>query len=602
MPATLSGYKTRGRFSTWRIFMRMSKLFSQTLREAPTAVDLPSHRLLLRAGFIRQLAPGIFSYLSLAQKSLTKIENIIRDEMNAIGGQEIVMPIVNPAEIWQESGRWYDYEPILGHFTDKNGHKMVLAVSSEEALSELARNEIRSYRQLPQLLYQFQKKWYDDSNPRSGLLKAREFILHESFSLDKDQESFIKQYESHNSAYQNIFNRCQIPMITIRSNSGPGQQINTDDYVYVSSAGDDLLLICDNCSYRANIQVAQTRKTSLNGDTQLPVEIVSTPGAKTIDALASYLSIPKHQTAKAVFLVATQVDDLEKIDRFVFAIVRGDMDVNENKIKSLLNAINLRPATDDEIIATGAVPGYASPVGLKDILIVVDDIIPSSPNLVSGANKEGFHLRNVNYGRDYKADIIADITLAREGDGCIACGHSLRAHKAIKVGMSIRLGTNFSEKMKCYYLDNQGQTNPIVMGSYKIDLPRLLACIAEEHHDEHGLIWPISISPYQVHLITLASKKPDLETDGIRLAERLYQDFSLDNIECLYDERDESPGVKFNDADLIGIPIRLTIGERSLNNGGVEYKRRDKVEKVIIPYKNIIPVIKKELQNLYTNE
>jgi prolyl-tRNA synthetase len=367
------------------------------------------------------------------------------------------------------------------------------------------------------------------------------------------------------------------------------------EFMYISPVGEDTIIICDNCGYSANRQIARGRKDPYQEEKELPLEKVSTPNSKTIEELASYLSIPTYKTAKAVFTIATFPEAKEKFDRFVFTIVRGDMELNETKLINTLNAIELRPATEAEIRAVGAVPGYASPVGLKEVLVVVDELIPNSTNLVSGANIEGYHLRNVNYGRDYKAEIIADITTVRDGDGCIECGHALRSVRGVEVGNIFKLGTRYSKAMGCNYLDRDGQTHPIIMGSYGIGSGRLLACIAEEHHDEHGLIWPITVSPYQVHLVTLSGKVKENGIETGELTNNLYHTLTEEHFEVLFDDRDESPGIKFNDADLIGVPIRLTISDRSIKNGGVEYKRRDRQEKNIISTDNIIPVLRDEI-------
>jgi prolyl-tRNA synthetase len=578
--------------------MRMSQLFSQTKREIPADAETISHQLLLRAGFIRQLGAGIFSYLPLAKRSLSKIENIMRDEINAIGGQEITMPVVHPAEIWQESGRWYQIGSEMGRFKDKNNHDMVLSMTHEEVIASLVRDEIHSYRQLPKLLYHIQTKWRDDPRPRAGLIRAREFTMKDSYSLDADQVGLDIQYEAHFHAYQKIFERCDLPVIEVKSDTGMMGGNIAHEYMYLTTVGEDTLMICDTCSYSANRQIAVYKKHIIANERELPLEKVATPGCKTIDDLAAFLSIPTYKTAKAVFMIATIPHEKEILERFVFIIVRGDMEVNETKLANNLHAIALRPAIDAEIRAVGAVPGYASPVGLKNAMVIVDDIIPHSPNLVSGANIEGYHLRNVNFGRDYQAEIIADITLARDGDDCSVCGNSLRSVRGVEVGNIFKLGTRYSESMGCNYLDRDGKSNPIYMGSYGIGTGRLLACIVEEHHDEHGIIWPISVSPFQLHLIVFPWKSIDDGGEGQNKAEMLYQKIQEDHLECLYDDREESPGVKFNDADLIGNPIRLTISERSLKNGGVEFKRRDKLEKMIIPYENIIPALKDEIKML----
>ncbi|MGE5123835.1 MAG: proline--tRNA ligase [Acidobacteriaceae bacterium] len=579
----------------------MSKLFSQTIREVPTEAEVPSHQLLLRAGYIRQLASGIFSYLPLARRALNKIENIMREEINAIGGQEITMPVIHPAEIWQESGRWFKIGSEMGRFRDKNDHPMVLSMTHEEVIADLVRKEIHSYRQLPQLLYHIQTKWRDDPRPRAGLIRAREFTMKDSYSLDADWEGLDMQYDAHYQAYFRIFKRCSLPVVAVKSDTGiMGGQI-AHEFMYLNPHGEDTLLICDHCGYSANKQIARVKKPDSRDEPQKNLEKVATPNSKTIEDLAAYLSIPTHKTAKAVFLVATMLNGNEKFERFIFVIVRGDMEVSETKLANALHAVELRPAMEDEIRAVGAVPGYASPVGLRGAFTVVDDLIPGSPNLVSGANIEGYHLRNVNYGRDYQADLVADITAAQDGDACIECSHPLHSIRGVEVGNIFKLGTHFSESMGCDYLDAKGQSHPVVMGSYGIGSGRLLACIAEDHHDEHGLMWPISVAPFQVHLVALPWKTADQAGKGVEMAEWLYAQMSENQIECLFDDRMESPGIKFNDADLIGVPMRLTFSERSLKNGGVEYKLRHKPDKIIIPLENIIPAIQEEIQNLEKN-
>jgi prolyl-tRNA synthetase len=581
--------------------MKMSQLFSQTKRETPAEAEIPSHQLLLRAGFIRQLSAGIFTYLPLAKKSITKIENIMRQEIMAIGGQEILMPVIHPADIWQETGRWYQIGSEMGRFKDKNNHDMVLSMTHEEVIANLVRDEIRSYRQLPQLLFHLQTKWRDDPRPRAGLIRAREFTMKDSYSLDIDQAGLDLQYEAHYHAYQNIFRRCSLPVVPVKSDTGMMGGKSAHEFMYLSSVGEDTIIVCNNCGYSANRQIAVKKKHINNNEEELSLEKVATPNCKTIEDLAVYLSIPREQTAKAVFMVATSLQNNQSLDRFIFVIVRGDMDVNETKLATALRAAFIRPATEAEIKAVGAVPGYASPIGLKNVMTVVDDIIPDSKNLVSGANIEDYHYKNVNYGRDYQADIVTDIAMVDGGDECKQCGHPLESVRAVEVGNIFKLGTWISETMGCNYLDQEGKPKPIFMGSYGIGVGRLLACIVEEHHDDHGIIWPISVSPYQVHLVSLPWKTSDGKPEKTLSAENLYQNFIAEDIEVLYDDREESPGVKFNDADLIGNPIRLTISERSIKNGGVEYKRRDTPEKVIIPYENAISAIKEEIIKLGSN-
>jgi prolyl-tRNA synthetase len=367
------------------------------------------------------------------------------------------------------------------------------------------------------------------------------------------------------------------------------------EYMYLTPIGEDTLLLCDHCGYSANRQVARFRKPSAEDEEQKPIELVATPDTKTIEDLARFLTISKAKTAKAVFMVADIPKGKETVETFVFAVVRGDMEVNETKLANAIKAKELRPATEEEIVATGAVPGYASPIGLKNALIIVDDAIPSSPNLVAGANRPGYHLRNVNYGRDYSAQIVADISAAGEADACPECAAPMRSVRGVEVGNIFQLGTRYSDAMGCSYLDTDGMQKPVIMGSYGIGSGRLLACVAEEHHDEYGLKLPITIAPYQVHLIVLTGKGSPQTAE---LADQLYNELSEEGIEVLYDDREESPGVKFNDADLIGIPIRLTVSERALKQGGVEFKRRDRQDKSILTLTEMIPFIQSEIAAL----
>lgn len=577
--------------------MRVSQLFNVTLREAPAEAEIASHQLLLRAGFIRQLAAGIFSYLPLGRRTLTKIENIMREEMNAIGGQEMTMPVVHPADIWKETKRWYQIGSEMGRFKDKNNRDMVLAMTHEEVVADIVRKDIRSYRQLPRLIYHIQTKWRDDPRPRAGLIRVREFTMKDSYSLDADWEGLDKQYRAHYQAYYNIFHRCGIPVIAVKSDVGMMGGQMAHEYMYLTPVGEDTLVLCDNCGYSANRQIALFKKTPPPPEEPLPAEKVFTPDAKTIEALANYLQVPKQKTAKAVFLMATLPSEGgEYKDAFIFAIVRGDMDLNETKLANTLKAKDLRSATEEEILGTGAVPGYASPVGLKNVLVVVDDLIPQSPNLVAGANEEGYHLKNVNYGRDFQANIVADITAAQDGDACIRCGAPLRTARGVEVGNIFKLGTRYSDTMGCTFLDKDGEEKPIIMGSYGIGSGRLMACIAEEHHDEQGLIWPITVAPYEVEIVSLGGQQSEQVQ---QVADNLYHELQSKGIEVLYDDRDESPGVKFMDADLIGIPIRLTVSERTTQQDAVEFKRRDQSEKRLVPLDEVYTYVSQEIDLLH---
>lgn len=580
--------------------MRMSRMFSQTWREAPAEIEVDSHRLLLRAGFIRQLAAGIFSYLPLGKRSLAKIDRIMREEIDAIGGQEMLMPVVHPADLWKETGRWYGIGAELGRFKDKTGRDMALAMTHEEVVSDLTRKEIRSYRQLPQLVYHIQTKWRDDPRPRAGLIRGREFTMLDSYSLDADEAGLDVQYKAHFDAYFRIFGRSGVPVIAVGSDVGMMGGSMAHEYMYLTPIGEDTLVLCDQCGYAANRQVALFRKTADAHVAHKPMEKIATPNLQTIEQVTKFLGISADQTAKAVFMVATITEGEAETQRTVFAVVRGDMAVNETKLANAVHASDLRPAREEEILAIGAVPGYSSPVGVHGALVVVDDLVAESANLVSGANEADYHLLNVNYGRDYTADIVADIASAQAGDPCIQCGEPLRLTFAVEVGNIFKLGTRYSKDMDSTYLDKEGESRLVVMGSYGIGVTRLLACIAEEHHDERGLVWPYAVAPYHVHLVSLAGA--DAQGEEVRkAADLLYADLQAAGIEVLYDDREATPGVKFNDADLIGVPLRLTVSARSLRNGGIEMKRRDGVGEVeIMGLEGSLERIKAELARLAT--
>lgn len=570
--------------------MRMSSLFSQTLRDAPAEAEMPSHRLLLRAGFMRQLAAGVFSTLPLGWRALRKIEAIIRAEMDAIGGQEISMPVVHPADLWKETNRWYEVDEALTRFQDRGGRDMVLAMTHEEVIADLVRKEIRSYRQLPALLYQIQTKWRDEARPRAGLIRTREFVMKDSYSLDMDEAGLDAQYRAHYQAYFNIYHRCGLSVMSVAADTGMMGGRLAHEFMYLTPVGEDTLLVCDHCGHAANREVARFQKPPAAEEAPLPLEKVATPGTTTIDALAHFLDISPARTAKAVFMMATVMEGQARVEKFVFAVVRGDMELNDIKLANAVQAKALRPADEAEIRAVGAVPGYGSPVGVRDCLIVVDDAIPASPNLVAGANEEGYHLRSVNYGRDYQAHIVADIAAARAGDACPVCGQPLQAVRGVEVGNIFKLGTRYTDALGATYLDAEGHARPVVMGSYGIGLGRLLACVAEAHHDDDGLIWPVSIAPFHVHIVMLPG--------GDEVAAQLYADLRRAGIEVLLDDRDERAGVKFKDADLLGMPVRLTVGERALQRGGVEFKRRDLADKVIVPPGEVLDRVQAELSAL----
>jgi prolyl-tRNA synthetase len=570
--------------------MKMSHMFGTTLRQAPADAEVASHQLLVRAGFIRQLSAGVYSLMPLGWRAVDKIEDIMRAEINAIGGQEIYMPVVQPADIWKETGRWYTWGQEMSRFRDRKERDMALGPTHEEVVTDLARREIQSYKQLPMLVYHIQTKWRDDSRPRAGLIRVREFTMKDSYSLDVDEAGLDKQYRAHYQAYFNIFRRCDLPVVAVKSDVGLMGGSLAHEYMYLTPVGEDTLLLCDKCGYRANRQIAVFKKPTPEKEKPGKLEKVATPNTATIEDLARFLEIPKAKTAKALFMMAKISEGDKESQKLIFAVVRGDMEVNENKLANAVKAVELRPAHAEEIAAIGAVAGYASPINLKGALVVVDDLIPDSPNLVAGANETGYHYINVNFGRDYRADIVADLAAAEEGYPCPNCGAPLRSSRGIEVGNIFKLGTFYSQAMGANYLDKDGKAQPITMGSYGIGSGRLLACVAEEHRDDKGLIWPMSIAPYDVHLLALRG--------GGEQAEALYAELQAAGLDVLFDERDESPGVKFNDADLIGLPIRLTVGERSLKEGGAELKLRHAEEKRLVKLDEVLAVVTRTKEEL----
>ncbi|MCY4093385.1 MAG: proline--tRNA ligase [Caldilineaceae bacterium] len=554
----------------------MSKLFFQTLREAPADADVRSHQLMLRAGLVRQVAAGIFEYLPLGLRAKKKIEAILREEMDAIGGQEIVMPVVQPADLWKRTGRWYEIGDDLARLTDRGGRELVLGMTHEEVITELAAGVISSYRQLPVMLYQVQTKFRDEPRPRGGLIRVREFTMKDGYSFHASYASLDHYYPLVYQAYFNIFGRAGLDVIAVESDTGMMGGTMAHEFMALTEVGEDTLLICDECGYKANRQVATFTKPEDGADASadpLPMAEVATPGIDTIAALADFLGIPQSRTAKALFLVATIEQDGEEKEQFVFVVVRGDMELNETKLSNALKARQLRPAQPDEIRAIGAEPGYGSPIGIQseNVLLVVDDLVLRSPNLVAGANREGWHLKNVNCGRDYEPDLIQDVVAAGDGHPCPVCSAPLRSVRGVEVGNIFKLGTKYSEAMEAVFLDEDGKSAPLVMGCYGIGAGRLMASVVETSNDDDGIVWPMTIAPQQVYLVSLATRRTPEVTEA---ADRVYSELMEAGIEVLYDDRNERAGVKFNDADLLGIPVRLTIGARGLKNGVVELKLR----------------------------
>jgi prolyl-tRNA synthetase len=560
--------------------VRISKLFGKTLREVPAEADTVSHQLLVRAGMVNQLVAGVYSYLPLGWRVHRKIENIIRDEMDKTGGQEVNMPVLQPLEMLQLTGRDRAYGKSLFTLYDRRERPLALGPTHEEVITQLAGRYARSYRDLPLLLYQIQVKFRDEPRPRGGLIRVREFAMKDLYSFDIDDAGLDISYQKMVQAYRNIYDRCGLPTIMVEADSGPMGGRDSSEFMVIAESGEDEILYCPDCKYAANMEKAESAKEKIDNGKPLPIEEVATPGAGSIEEVAGFLRIPESHTLKAVFYIAD--------GKMVFVVIRGDLGVNEIKLNNELKAGELRMATEAEVIEAGIVAGAASPVGMKGFKVIADDSINSGTNFVAGGNKPDTHIRNVNYPRDFKADIVADIASARAGDKCLKCGGVLASTRGIEVGHVFKLGTVYSEKFDAYFIDEKGESRSIVVGSYGIGLGRLLAAVIEQHHDDKGIIWPVSVAPYHVYLCALHREGSDV----IKVAEKLCADLEAAGIEVLYDDRGESPGVKFNDADLIGVPFRITVSPRTLEKDSVELKRRSGKESELVPLVEIIEKLK----------
>ena len=583
--------------------MRFSRLFGKTLRQAPAEAESISHQLLTRAGMIAQEAAGIYSYLPLGWRVFRKIENIIREELDKAGGQELLLPVLQPFELWQQSGRDVSFGESLFTLTDRKERTLALGPTHEEVIADLVRRYVQSYRDLPLLLYQIQTKLRDEPRPRGGLLRVREFFMKDLYSLDADEAGLDESYRKTSQAYRNIYARVGLPTLMIEADSGAIGGKESHEFMVLTEGGEDEVICCSGCGYAANAEKAQSAKTdraavssqgreSSEGEPMnLPLlEEVATPGAQTILEVANRIGVPTSQTLKAVFYSAG--------GEFIFVVIRGDLEVNETKLRNALKCSDLRLATEGEVIEAGLVPCFASPIGVQRIKVVADDSITSGSSFIVGANKPEYHFRNANFPRDFQVDFIADLTLARPGDSCPHCRCELSSARGIEVGHIFKLGTFISERLGASFLNSDGRSCPVVMGSYGIGLGRLLAAIVEQSHDDKGIIWPLSVAPYQVYLCPLHMDKSAV----LPTAERTYQQLQKEGIEVLFDDRDDSPGVKFNDADLLGIPLRLTLSPRTLERQTVEAKWRSEKEAQLLPVENLAAEVKKLLDETVTFE
>ena len=564
--------------------MRMTRLVTRTLRADPPEAETASHRLLLKAGLIYQVAAGVYAYLPLAWRALRKIENIIREEMDAAGSQELMMPALQPMELWEQTGRRAAMGDVLFSLQDRRGRPMALAPTHEEVITSIVRANVQSYRDLPVILYQIQTKFRDEPRPRAGLVRVREFAMKDAYSFNADEESLEESYQAMAQAYRNIYRRCSLPVLMAEADSGAIGGKDSHEFLLPTPTGEDTVITCPACGYTANAEKAVGVYPTVAAEAELPLEEVNTPGVKTIAELAALLEVPESKTLKAVFYAAD--------GEVVFAVLRGDLEVNEVKLKNALHCQELRLATDAEVRAAGLVAGSASPVGITNLKRVADPSITGGSNFVVGANRADTHYRNANYPRDFQVDLLTDIALAQPGQLCPRCNEPMESTRGVEVGHIFKLGTFYSETLGALYLDNAGQQRPIIMGCYGIGVGRLLAAAIEQNHDDRGIIFPAPIAPYQVHLVGL-----NLADAAVAAAaDNLYQQLWDAGIETLYDDRtDPAAGVKLNDADLLGLPLRLVVSPRNLRNNAVELKGRADTESVMVGLEDILPAAREKL-------
>ena len=544
--------------------MRTSKLYAPTLRQTPAEAEVPSHQLMLRAGFIRKVAGGVYTYLPLAWRTLRKIEQIIREEIEAKDGQELALPIVQPAELWKETGRWAVFGEEMFRLVDRHNREFCLGPTHEEIITDLVRNEVRSYKQLPLLLYQIQNKYRDEIRPRFGLMRGREFIMKDGYSFDKDEAGLDKSYKDMYEAYSKIFSRCGLTFRPVEADGGAIGNATTHEFTVLAETGESDIVYCEKCDYAANAEKSELKVIVAPEEEALPLEKVHTPNAKTIEEVATFLDTPIEKTVKAV------VFQNEK-EQVICALVRGDHEVNDVKLQNITGAISLTMAEDSAISKVGGVAGFMSPIGLnKDVIVVADATVMEMHNAVCGANEQDYHYKNANPKRDFGDVIVADIRLIAEGDPCPHCGAPVKMTHGIEVGQVFKLGTKYSEALGATFLDENGKEKPLIMGCYGIGVSRTMAAAIEQFHDENGIIWPVAIAPFEVVIIPINAK----DEAQMQIAEKLYADMKNAGIDVLLDDRKDRAGVKFKDADLIGYPVRITVSPKLLDENEVEIKVR----------------------------
>lgn len=568
--------------------MKMSNMLVLTLREVPAEAEIASHKLMLRSGMIRKMASGVYNYMPLGLKVLKNIEDIVREEMNAAGAQEFLASAMLPAELWQESGRWDVYGAEMFRLKDRNDRDFCLGPTHEEVFTDIARNEIKSYKQLPVNLYQIQTKYRDERRPRFGVMRSREFVMKDAYSFDKDQAGLDKTYDKMHDAYVKIFNRCGLDAKCVEADSGAIGGSNSAEFMVKSEVGEDDVVFCNHCDYAANIEKAPSTPEKAEKEELKELKKTETPNAKTIEELVKFFGTTEKKLAKTLIFNAD--------GHIVAVMVRGDREVNEVKVTNALGGvINLEMATPEEVFdATSAKVGFAGPIGIKVDKLLVDEEVANMYNFIVGANETGYHLENVNYGRDFEGT-VGDFRNITVGEKCPVCGGEVTIARGTEVGHIFKLGTKYSEPMNAKFIDEDGKQKPFLMGCYGIGVTRTMASIIEQHNDENGIIWPLSVAPYHVSVVPVNMK----DEEQVAIAEKLYEELQNAGFEVLLDDRNERAGVKFKDSEIMGIPMRVTVGKK-VTEGNVEFKLRTGGDNELIKIEEVCDRVKNEFakQNL----
>ncbi|MBS5790435.1 proline--tRNA ligase [Fusobacterium sp.] len=569
--------------------MRFSKSFIKTLKETPKEAETASHKLLLRASMIKKLTSGVYTYLPLGYKALKKVENIVREEMDRAGAQEILMPVLQPAELWKESGRWEVMGPLMMKLQDRNKRDFVLGPTHEEVITDLIRNEISSYKSLPLNLYQIQTKFRDEIRPRFGLMRGREFVMKDAYSFHTSQESLDEEFLNMRDAYSRIFSRCGLKFRPVEADSGAIGGSGSQEFHVLAESGEDEIIYCDSCEYAANVETATSKVEPAPVEELKAAELIDTPNVSKIDDIVNYLNIPYSKTVKAMMYRDMGTDQVYMV------LMRGDYEVNETKLRNVINAVDVTLLTDEELVKHGLIKGFIGPYGieLKDIKIIADEEVTKINNHTAGGNKLDTHYINVNYGRDYTADIVADVKTVKPGETCPRCGGKLHSARGIEVGHIFKLGTKYSQALNATYLDDKGESKVMIMGCYGIGVSRTLASAIEQNNDEFGIIWPSALAPYVVDVIPANIKNED----QVKVAEEIYNALLADGIDSMIDDRDERPGFKFKDADLIGFPFKVVSGKKA-GEGIVELKIRRTGETLEVSKDEVVAKVR-ELMKQY---